>query len=294
MKQVVKKGLRAASLVTAGLTAALLAGSPSGIQAAHAAGSAITIKGSDTMVHLASAWAENYMKAHPGTDVSVTGGGSGTGIAALINGTTDICASSREMAEKEVKLAQQKGITPKEFVVARDGIAVVVNPANPVKELTMDQIRKIHTGEYTNWKQVGGPNMEIIVYSRESSSGTYVFFQEHVLLKQDYTQSARLMPATSGIIQAVSADKGAIGYAGLGYAAEAGNKIKMLQVKMDDKSKAVVPSEDTVKSGAYPVARPLYLYTNGTPSGTVKTFVDFTLSAQGQKIVKDTGYVTVK
>ncbi len=254
----------------------------------------LTVKGSDTMVHLVSAWAEGYMKANPGADVSVTGGGSGTGIAALINGTTDICAASRSMEEKEKNLAGQKGITPKEFTVALDGIAIVAHPSNPVKELTMEQLRKIYTGAYTNWRQVGGPNLEIIVLSRESSSGTYIFFQEHVLRKEDYAQSVRLMPATSAIIQSTAADQGSIGYVGIGYAAEAKDTVKIVNVKMDDKSAAVTPSEETVKSGAYPIARPLYIYTKGEPSGMAKGFMEFALSPEGQKIVRDTGYVTVK
>ena len=151
----------------------------------------ITIKGSDTMVHLVSNWAEAFMKQDPNVEVAVTGGGSGTGIAALINGTTEICASSREMKEKEKQQAKEKGIEPKEVVVARDGIAVVVNPKNPVKELDMQQLAQIFTGAYTRWNQVGGGDKEILVFSRESSSGTYAFFQEHVLKNKDYTPKAK-------------------------------------------------------------------------------------------------------
>jgi phosphate transport system substrate-binding protein len=258
------------------------------------AGAAVTVKGSDTMVQLVSAWAEAFMKTHPDAEVSVTGGGSGTGIAALINGTTDLCAASREMAEKEKTALEEKGGKPVESVVARDGISVVVNPRNPINELTMEQLRKIFTGAYARWSQAGGPDQDIIVLSRESSSGTYVFFQEHVLNKEDYTQKARLMPATSAIIQAVAADAGAIGYVGLGYAEEANGKVKILRVKKDAASPAITPSEETVKSGAYPVARALYIYANGTPSGAAKDFLDCCLSDAGQKIVRQTGYVTVK
>jgi phosphate transport system substrate-binding protein len=246
------------------------------------------------MVHLCSNWAETFMKGRPEVEVSVTGGGSGTGIAALINGTTDICAASRKMKEKERKLAAERGKEPTEFVVARDGIAVVVHPENPVEELTLEQLKKIFTGAYERWSQVGGPDQGIIVLSRESSSGTYVFFQEHVLKKEDYTERARLMPATSAIIQTASADKWAIGYVGLGYALEAKGKVRVLRVKVDKDKAAVTPSEETVKSGAYPIARPLYLYTLGAPAGVVKDFVDFALGADGQKIVVDTGYVAVK
>ncbi|MFH1538851.1 MAG: PstS family phosphate ABC transporter substrate-binding protein [bacterium] len=254
----------------------------------------ITIKGSDTMVHLVSTWAEEYMKSNDGIEISVTGGGSGTGIAAMINGTTDICAASREMKQSEIDQALEKGIEPKEFAVARDGIAVVVNPGNPVGELSMEQLKKIYTGAYTKWSEVGGPDENILVLSRESSSGTYVFFQEHVLEKEDYTQSARLMPATSSIIQSVTSDKWAIGYVGLGYAIEAGNKVKMVGVKTGAGAPAVSPSEETVTDGSYPVARPLHLYTVGEPKGVLKDFVDFTMSEKGQEIVVETGYVAVK
>lgn len=253
-----------------------------------------TIKGSDTMVQLASSWAEAFMKKYPGSDVSVTGGGSGTGIAALINGTTDICSASREMKDKEFAQAKEKGLTPVKHTVASDGIAVIVNPANPISEMTMEQIAKIYTGAYTNWKELGGPDEPIVVLSRESSSGTYVFFQEHVLKMKDYTPNARLMPATSAIVQSVSADTWAIGYVGLGYAVEAKGKVKMLAVKADENAPAVIPSEQTVLSGEYSIARGLYLYTKGTPEGQIKNFIDFCLSPEGQKIAVETGYVSVK
>ena len=254
----------------------------------------ITIKGSDTMVHLVSSCAEAFMEEQPDIEVSVTGGGSGTGIAALINGTTDICAASREIKEKEKRLAEQRGISPEEITVARDGIAVVVNLRNPASELSMEQLSEIFTGAYARWNQVGGPDEEIIVLSRESSSGTYVFFQEHVLKKQDYTQRAKLMPATSAIIQSVSTDRWAIGYVGLGYALAARDKVKILAIKTEESSPAVFPSEQTVKSGQYVIARPLYLYTNGQAVGTVKDFIDFCLSDQGQVIVRETGYVAIR
>ena len=254
----------------------------------------ITIKGSDTMVHLASSWAETFMKHNTDIEVSVTGGGSGTGIAALLNGTTDICAASRKIKNKELQLALEKNIHPHEITVAKDGIAVVVHPDNPVKELTLEQLSKIFTDESLRWSDVGGPDQPIIVLSRESSSGTYVFFQEMVLKKQDYMQDAKLMPATSAIIQSVSTDKWAIGYVGLGYALAAEHKVKIIAVKEDDNSPAVMPSDQTVKSGQYPIARPLYLYLNGEPKGTVKEFIDFCLSVKGQAIVQDTGYVAIQ
>lgn len=250
----------------------------------------LTVKGSDTMVHLTSIWAEEFMKSYPAAEVSVTGGGSGTGIAALINGTTDICAASRPMQEKELQQAAGTGVQPVEFVVGRDGIAIIVHPENPVSTLTMQQLSQIFTGAVTNWKEVGGKDQSILVFSRESSSGTYVFFQEHVLGKADYTQAARLLPGTSALVQGVSADSGAIGYVGLGFAQNA-KGVKTVTVAADTQSSPVHASEETVRTGLYPIARPLYLYTKGTPSGLVKDFIDFSLSVKGQEIVKETGYV---
>lgn len=254
----------------------------------------LTIKGSDTMVHLASAWAEAYMEAHPEADISVTGGGSGTGIAALLNGTTDICIASRSIKAKEIKLAEEKGLSPNEIVTSRDGIAVVVNSENPVQELTIEQIGKIYTGAYTNWSQLGGEDHDIVILSRESSSGTYVFFQEHVMKKKDYSPEAMLMPSTSAIIQSVSQDVWSIGYVGLGYGAQAGDEVRMLHVKNDANSPAIVPSVVTVQDGSYGIARPLHFYTNGVPSGITKEFVDFVLSDAGQEIVLESGYVPIK
>jgi phosphate transport system substrate-binding protein len=276
------------------LAAAVALGSLAGCSRHEGPRQQVTVKGSDTMVHLVSSWAEAFMKANPGSEVSVTGGGSGTGIAALINGTTDLCASSRDMKESEKVEARAKGVEPGEVVVGLDGIAVIVNPANPANELTMEQVKKIFNGAVTSWRQLGGPDQPIVVLSRESSSGTYVFFKEHVLGKDDYTPAARLMPATSSIIQSVSTDTWAVGYVGLGYAAEAGAKVKMLRVKAKESSPAVTPSEATVKSGEYAIARPLFLYTRGEPVGAAQAFVEYSLSVEGQSIVRATGYVTVK
>lgn len=254
----------------------------------------LMIKGSDTMVHLVSRWAEVFMGKYADVEISVTGGGSGTGIAALINGTTDICAASRKMKQKEIDLAKEQDIKPLEHTVAMDGIALVVNPENPINSLSIEQLEKIYTGVYTRWDQVGGPDEPIGVLSRESSSGTYVFFQEHVLNKKDYTPNARLMPATSAIIQSVSTDKWSIGYVGLGYAAEAGEKVKVLAVSESAATEAILPSMETVIDGSYSIARPLYLYTKGEPEGLTRAFLEFCLSNEGQEIVKETGYVTVK
>lgn len=278
------------TLVLAGL---VLVGCSDKNKVEKAAPKYITVKGSDTMVHLASAWAESFMTSHPDTDISVTGGGSGTGIAALLNGTTDICIASRTIKNKEVKMAADKGITANEIATSRDGIAVVVNPENPITELTMEQIAKIYTGVYTNWSEVGGPDQEIVILSRESSSGTYVFFQGHVMKKKDYSPDAMLMPSTSAIIQSVTQDTWAIGYVGLGYGAQAGDKVKMIAVKEEADSPAVVPSVATVQDASYGIARALHFYTNGAPTGVTKEFVDFVLSEAGQEIVIEAGYVPV-
>ncbi len=253
----------------------------------------ITIKGSDTMVHLASNWAEAYMNDHKDVEIPVTGGGSGTGIAALLNGTTDICIASRKIKSKEISQAESKNIEPNEIVVARDAIAVVVNPENPLNELSMAQIGDIYTGTYTNWNEVGGPDQPIVILSRESSSGTFVFFQEHVMSKRDYSQKAMLMPSTSAIVQSVSQDKWSIGYVGLGYAVEAGDRVKALEIIPAVGSPAVVASVATCIDGTYPISRPLHFYTNGEPKGPIKEIIDFCLSPAGQNIVLSTGYVPI-
>lgn len=252
----------------------------------------ITIKGSDTMVHLMSTLAEAYMKKSPDSQVSVTGGGSGTGIAAIINGTTDICASSRDMQQKEKDQAKEKNVTVSEKVIAYDGIAIVVNPENPVKDLSMEQIKKIFTGAYKNWKELGGPDQPITSLSRESNSGTYVFFQEHVLNKENFAPTVKLMPASSSIVQSVASDKWSIGYVGLGYTKEA--KVKIVPVKKDDSSPAITPDHNTVLDKTYSIARPLFLIFNGEPQGVNAAFLEFAMSPDGQKIVEETGYVTLK
>lgn len=254
----------------------------------------IMIKGSDTMLHLITAWADAYMSQHPEVSISVTGGGSGTGIAALLNGTTDLCASSREVKEEEMKLAQQKGLNLNVVPVARDAITVIVNSENPVNELTVEQLKKIYTGAYKTWDQVGGPAEPIVVLSRESSSGTYVFFLEHVLDKEDYTKDALLLPATSAVIQSVTDSPNAIGYVGLGYAEEAADQVKMISMKSEPSSPAVTPSTETVLSGDYSLARPLNLVSGGEPVGAIKGFVDYCLSPEGQAVVAETGYVKVR
>jgi phosphate transport system substrate-binding protein len=255
------------------------------------AADAIQVKGSDTIVHLSSAWAEKFMQKNPGIEVSVTGGGSGTGLAALINGTADIANASRPITAGEISAAQGKGFEPVENVVGRDGIAVIVNPNSPIKVLTMDQVKKIFTGEATNWKAFGGPDAKIVVYTRDSSSGTFAFFQEHVLAKKDYSVRARRLASNSAIVQSVSEDANSIGYVGLGYVSEAQGKVRPLLIKKNETAEAVGPSLTTVKDGTYPVSRNLFMYTKGKPAGAVKTFLDFAQGAEGQAIVEEMGFV---
>ena len=231
------------------------------------------------------------MKKKPGTTIQVTGGGSGTGISALINGTTDVCEASRAMKDAEKKqLAEKAGAPPVEIVTAKDGLSVYVNDTNPLNELTMDQLKQIFTGKVENWKQVGGPDAKIIPYSRENSSGTYVFFKEHVLQNADYTPRAQAMPGTAAVVNAVVKEKFGIGYGGAAYA----KGIKVLKVKKDDKSAAIAPEDKTIKDGTYPLSRPLFFYVRAKPSADIKAFTDWVLSAEGQGIVTKVGYFPIK
>ena len=250
-------------------------------------------KGSDTLVNVALAWAEQYMQEHPKVRISVTGGGSGTGIASLINGTADIANASREMKSEEVKAAQANGITPVEFVVARDAIAVVVNPSNPVRALNLQQISDIYTGKITNWREVGGDDRPIVLLSRESNSGTYVYVLENVIRMGDpkskllFTPDTLLMPSSEGISTEVRQNPNAIGYDGLGYVTP---DQKVLAVARDASSPYVLPSVANVNNGTYPISRPLYMYTIGEPSGQVKAYLDWVLGP-GQKLVSKLGFV---
>ncbi len=231
------------------------------------------------------------MKKVAGTTLQVTGGGSGTGISALINGTTDVCQASRAMsaAEKE-KLRDRYATTGTETTVARDGLSIYVNASNPLTEITMDQLKEIFTGKVTSWKDLGGADSKIIVYSRENSSGTYVFFKEHVLKNADYTARAQTMPGTAAVVNAVAKEKFGIGYGGAAYA----KGIKILKVKKDAATPGVAPELANVKDGSYPLSRPLFFYTRNKPSGDIKGFVDWVLSAEGQDIVTKVGYFPVK
>jgi phosphate transport system substrate-binding protein len=251
----------------------------------------ITVKGSDTMVLLGQRWAEEYMAKHASATIQVTGGGSGTGISALINGTTDICQASREMkAEEKGSLKDKYKSDAVETPVARDGLSVYVNATNPVKQLSMDQLRLVFTGKITNWKELGGKDAKIVVYSRENSSGTYVFFKEHVLKNADYTPRAQSMPGTAAVVNAVARDKNAIGYGGAAYA----KGIFVVPIKKDDSSPAVTPDLAHVQDGSYPLSRPLFFYLRDKPAGDIKAFIDWVLSKEGQDVVTKVGYFPVK
>jgi phosphate transport system substrate-binding protein len=250
----------------------------------------ITVKGSDTMVILAQKWAEVYMKSHPQTVIQVTGGGSGTGISALINGATDICNSSRPMKQSEMdKLKDRYASLGVEIPCAKDGITIFLNETNPVKELTIKQLSNIFAGKTRNWKEVGGPDADIKLYGRENSSGTYVFFKDHVV-KADYAASCQTLPGTAAVVNAVGKDKFGIGYGGAAYAAG----VKHCAVKKDDKSPAFVANAETIKKGQYPISRYLYMYVCNRPTGEMKSYIDWILSPDGQKLVTDIGYFPVR
>ncbi|HEX7150568.1 MAG TPA: phosphate ABC transporter substrate-binding protein [Thermoanaerobaculia bacterium] len=250
----------------------------------------VTIRGSDTMVIMNARLAEAYMRNNP-AQIQVTGGGSGVGLAALINGTTDIAASSRPMRTSEKdKLKQRFNALPAEIAIARDGLAVYLHERNPLKELTLAQIRDIYTGRVTNWKQVGGNDATIVIYSRENSSGTYVYFKENVLLNKDFSPRAQTLQGTAAVVNAVSKDPNGIGYGGAAYA----KGIRFAAVKKDEKSAGYTPTQEAVRAGQYPITRFLYLYLRTAPKGDMKKFVDFALSPAGQQIVSQVGYFPVK
>ncbi len=250
----------------------------------------ITVKGSDTLVILSQKWAEVYMSKHPGTSIQVTGGGSGVGIAALINGSTDIANASRPMKSSEIeKLKQRYNTLGVEVPCAKDGISIYLNKANSVSELSIKQLGLIFSGKITNWKEVGGVDAPIKLYGRESSSGTFGFFRDNVV-KGDYAASCQTLPGTAAIVNAVKKDKYAIGYGGAAYA----EGVKDCKVKKDDKSTAYAPTAETIKNKTYPISRYLYMYLKSKPTGETKAFIDWILSPEGQKVVVETGYFPVR
>ena len=253
-------------------------------------------KGSDTIVNLALAWAEQYQMDHPDIRLSVTGGGSGTGIAALVNGTVDIANASRQIKDSEINLAREQGVEPLEHIIARDAIAVIINPENPVTQLTLQQISDIYSGVYTNWMQVGGEDRPIVRLSRETNSGTHVYFLETVLRlgekdsKTLFSTDTLLLPSSEGIIAEVRQNPNAIGYDGLGYVPE---DLKVIAIAPEEGDAYILPSVATVNSGTYPIARDLYMYTNGEPTGVVSEYLAWIMGAEAQQIVKELGFVPI-
>ena len=254
----------------------------------------IQVKGSDTLVNAEQKVAEEFMKEYPYIFVAVTGGGSGVGIASLINKTCDIATASREIKAKEIELAEKHGVSPKEFVVAHDGVAVVVNKDNPVEKLTIKDLHDIFTGKATNWKQFGGKDMSIVTLSREVSSGTHVYFKEEVIhlgkkdSVEEFLAQTLLLSSSQAIIEEVVANEAAIGYLGMGYICE---RVKPLLLAKDEQF--YPPDIDNVLKRTYPLSRPLYFFTNNEPSGIIKLFIDFTLSPKGQLQFRETGFVPI-
>ena len=282
-----KRSTRRVAAAVAALGAlAMLAGGP----AAHAA-RGLTVKGSDTMVILVQRWAEQYMNSNPGSIIQVTGGGSGTGIAALINGTTDVCMASRPMkSDEKRKLRDRYQTMGTELAVAKDGLSVYLHESNPVKALDIAQLRRIYTGEVTNWKDVGGEDAPIVLYSRENNSGTYVYFKDNVLLGRDYSARCQTLPGTAAVVNAVAKDPRGIGYGGAAYA----KGVKDCAVSRGEGAAAVLPNEATVRDGSYPITRQLFVYTRTKPSGEGKKFLDWVLSAEGQALATKVGYFPVR
>ena len=259
-----------------------------------------SILGSNTVTPLSTMWAEEFMAANEKVNIAISGPGSGAGIAALIDSTTDICQSSRLIKSSEVDQAKAKGVNPYEIIVASDGLAVVVHPTNPVSELTIEQLSAIYSGKVTNWKEVGGVDAPIVALARDTNSGTHVFFKEHVVQMDglptkdtslEYGSSIMLLPSTEAGVTETANNSNAIFYPGLGYVSD---EVKLVGVKKTASEAAVKPSVETVLDGTYAVARPLLYYTNGEPTGLIKAFVDYCLSDAGQVLVAQSGYVPVR
>ena len=250
----------------------------------------ITVKGSDTMVILAQRWAELYMKSNPQTTIQVTGGGSGVGITALINGTTDICNASRPMKQTEIeKLKGRYNTLGVEIPCAKDGVTIFLNDANKVDELTLKQISEIYTGKIRNWKELGGADAEIRLYGRENSSGTYTYLHDEVV-KADYVSTVQSLPGTAAVVNAVKKDVNGIGYGGAAYAVG----VKYAKVKKDANSTGYIPSAESIAKSEYPITRYLYMYLRNRPTGETKKYIDWILGAEGQRVVTEIGYFPVK
>jgi len=256
----------------------------------------IVNKGSDTLVNLALAWAEKYQQLYPDVEISVTGGGSGTGIASLINRTVDIANASRQIKPEELQQAKQNGVDPVEFVVTRDAIAIIVNPENPVHQLTIQQLSDIYGGKINNWKEVGGDDRIIVRLSRETNSGTHVFFLENVVRlgnpnnKTLFSTDTLLLPSSEGITAETRDNPNVIGYDGLGYVTP---DVKVIAVGSKPEGPFVLPSANSVNNGQYPIARDLYMYTNGQPNGAIADYINWIMTSEAQAIVTQLGFVPI-
>jgi phosphate transport system substrate-binding protein len=297
MRPGVWQRIRIGDVLALGLLLGLVACGAEPGQAGTPAPGAVSIienKGSDTMVNLALAWAETYNQIYPHVQIAVTGGGSGTGLAALINGTVAIANASRQIMPEERAQAQANGIEPVEYVVAGDAIAIVVYPGNPVNGLTIPQLSDIYAGKITNWREVGGEDRPIVLLSRESNSGTHVFFLEHVVRQGRagdqtlFSPNTLLMPSSEGISAEVRQNPNAIGYDGLGYVTP---DQKVVAVALAAGERYVLPAVETVKNSSYPIARGLYIYTAGEPQGAIRAYLDWILGPEGQAIVREQGFV---
>jgi len=284
------KKILIAALALFGLLASAASAAP--------AGKMIQVKGSDTMVNLVQILAEEYMSQNPGAKLAVLGGGSGTGITGLINQTCDIADHSREWKQKEIDQAWEKGVRPRFFVVAVDGLSIIVNASNTLEKLTMAQVGALYRGEIKNWKALGGPDKAVSLYGRQSNSGTYTFMQEHVLGNKNYSTDMKEMNGNAQIIDGVIQDEGAVGYVGVGYLYDKDGKIrsglKILNISKEPNGEAYSPlDKPAVDSKKYPVSRPLYQAVNGKPSGEILKFLQWETGPEGQKIVEREGFYTV-
>ena len=288
--------LLAAIFLAAALAACQSSGADAGEQTVSGEATYIENKGSDTMVNLAMVWAERYQQNNPAVRISVTGGGSGTGLASLMNGTVDVANASRQIKSEEIEQAHEKGFDPIEFAVARDAIAVIVHPQNPINEMTIEEISLIFRGSYTNWSELDGEDRPIVRVSRETNSGTHVYFLEAVIRqgsKEDKTIFAAdtlLLPSSEGIISEVSDNPNAIGYDGLGYVTE---HVKIIAISRGEGLPYVLPNVGTVGDGSYAISRELYMYSRGQPQGLTADYVEWVFSAEAQQIVGELGFVPV-
>jgi phosphate transport system substrate-binding protein len=285
---------RAVLLILVPVTAGLLAGCGQDVDPNEPVGF-IQVKGSDTIVNAAQKVAEEFMKEYPHVFVAVTGGGSGVGIASLISKTCDVATASREMKSKEFEMARARGVEPNEHVVAYDGVAVIVNKANPIERMTIQQLHDIFTGKVTNWKDLGGQDLKIVTLSREVSSGTHLYFKEEVVQlmqkgsTEEFSPETLLLSSSQAIVEETAANEAAIGYLGMGYVSDR-TKALLLQAK---DGQFYPPDLKHVVDKTYPLARPLFFYTNGQPNGVVRLLLNFTMSPKGQQQFMETGFVPV-